>query len=285
MPDPRPESDPEIADAAFLLGGSGPEAPESKPAKSAPADADGGYAVEGPEPEAEAPVTPPIPPVSRPERPRPAAKAEAPVKRTKRAPSSGVDQTWSRGAEWGTDLVRLGVAVLVAGYLLYATFSIHAIAAWLVLLAFSSVGLAILAYPIFITLERPVRVTPEQAAKDYFAALSHRVPHFKRMWLLLSTDGHHSPSFGSFGEFQGYWKAKLAQWKAEARSQGVLNPLTVEVSSFKSEKSAGQTEIDGEYTASVMDPGRREPVATYHVKARFVRGDDRMWYLESGTLD
>jgi hypothetical protein len=283
MPDPRPEPDPEIADAALLFGGSGPEAPKARPSAPSPADP-GGYAVEGPEAEAEAPVTPPIAPVPRAERPRPAAKPEAPVKRARRA-SSGVDETWSRGAEWGTDLVRVGIAMLVAGYLLYATFSIHAIAAWLVLLAFSAVGLAILAYPIFMTLERPVRVTPEQAAKDYFAALSHRVPHFKRMWLLLSTDGRRSPSFDSFPAFQGYWKAKLAQWKADARSQGVLNPLTVEVSGFKSEKSAGQTEIDGEYTASVMDPGRTEPVATYHVKARFVRGDDRMWYLESGTLD
>jgi hypothetical protein len=196
-----------------------------------------------------------------------------------------VDQLWSRGAEWGTDLVRLGAAVLVAGFLLYSTFRVDALAAWVVLFAFATVGLVILAYPIFITLERPVRVTPEQAAKDYFGALSHRVPHYRRMWLLLSTDGRNAPEFGSFDAFKSYWTRRLAGWEAEAKSQGVLNPLTVEVADFKSEKSAGQTEIDGEYTARVLVPGRTEPVASYRVSGRLVRGEDKMWYLESGTLD
>jgi hypothetical protein len=283
MPDPRPESEPEIADASLLFGQS--EAAKDQASPSSPADAGPGYAVEGPEAEVDSPATPPIPPIPRAERPRPASKAEPTARRARRAPSSGVDQLWSRGAEWGTDLVRLGVAGLVAGFLLYSTFSVNALGAWVVLFAFACVGLAILAYPIFITLERPVRVTPEQAVKDYFGALSHRVPHYRRMWLLLSTDGQRSPSFGSFPEFQAYWKARLAAWKAESKSQGVLNPLTVEVTDFKSEKSAGQTEIDGEYTARVMLPGQAEPVASYRVSARLVRGADKMWYLESGTLD
>ncbi len=283
MPDPRPESEPEIADASLLFGGA--EAPKGQAAPSSPVGAGPGYAVEGPEPEVEAPAEPPIPPIPRAERPRAVSKAETAPRRAKRAPSSGVDQLWTRGAEWGTDLLRLGVAVLVAGFLLYSTFSVNALGAWVVLFAFAAVGLTILAYPIFITLERPVRVTPEQAAKDYFGALSHRVPHFRRMWLLLSTDGRLSPSFGSFPAFQAYWKARLAAWKAESRSQGVLNPLTVEVADFKSDKSAGQTEIEADYTARVMQPGQAEPVASYRVSSRMVRGADKMWYLESGTLD
>jgi hypothetical protein len=196
-----------------------------------------------------------------------------------------VDQLWSRGAEWGSDLIRLGVAGLVAAFLLYSMFRVDALAAWVVLFAFAAVGLAILAYPIFITLERPVRVTPEQAAKDYFGALSHRVPHYRRMWLLLSTDGRNAPEFGSFDAFKSYWIRRLAEWKAEAKSQGALNPITVEIADFKSEKSAGQTEIDGEYTARVVLPGQAEPVASYRVSARLVRGADKMWYLEKGTLD
>ncbi len=128
-------------------------------------------------------------------------------------------------------------------------------------------------------------MTPEQAVKDYFAALSHRVPHVRRMWLLLSTDGRNASAFGSFDAFKAYWTRRLAEWKAEARSQGVLNPLVVEVADFKSEKSAGQTEIDADYTARVLAPGRPEPVANYRVSLRLVRGSDRMWYLEKGTLD
>jgi hypothetical protein len=282
MPDPRPESDPDIADASLLFGG--PEASKAGPSPSAPADAGPGYAVEGPEPEADSPAAPPIPPIPRAERPRPASKSELAPRRAKRAPSSGVDQLWTRGAEWGTDLMRLGGAFLVAGFLLYSTFRVDALGAWVVLFAFAIVGLAILAYPIFITLERPVRVTPEQAAKDYFGAISHRVPHYRRMWLLLSTDGRNAPEFGSFDAFKSYWTRRLAEWKAESKSQGVLNPLTVEIADFKAEKSAGQTELDGEYTAQVVAPGRSEPVASYRASSRFVRGADKMWYLESGTL-
>jgi hypothetical protein len=280
MPDPRPESDPEIADAALLFGGAEPA--KAEPGPSAPADA-GGYTVEGFEPTADAA---PVPPVPRVERPRPAAaKSESTTKRPKRAPTSGVDDLWSRWAEWGTDLVRVGGAVAGLGFFLYVTLGVVPIGAWLLLLAASLVGLIVLAYPIFITLERPVRVTPEQAVKDYFAALSHRAPHFKRMWLLLSIDGRAGPGFGSFLAFKAYWTRRLAQWKAEAKSQGVLNPLVVEVADFKSERSAGQTEIDGDYTARVMAPGRSEPVASYRVSLRLVRGEDKMWYLERGTLD
>ena len=34
-------------------------------------------------------------------------------------------------------------------------------------------------------------MTPEQAVKDYFAALSHHVPHYRRMWLLPGADRPH----------------------------------------------------------------------------------------------
>jgi hypothetical protein len=282
-PQPRPESDPEMADASLFFAE--PEPPEPSPVGPRSANLGEVYAVEGAEPgvESEAVPEPPVPRATRPQ-PR-AGKAEAVSKKPKRRPSSGVDQLWSRAAEWGADLVRLGLALVGLGALLYATFRLDALAPWSVLLAFSAVGLTILAYPIFITLERPVRVTPEQAVKDYFGALSHRVPHYKRMWLLLSTDGRLSREFSDFATFRSYWTSQLARWKAEARSQALLNPLTVEVADFKSDKSAGQTEIDGEYSVRVLVPGRVEPVASYRVSGRFVWGADKMWYLETGTLD
>ncbi len=278
-----PDSDPEIADASQLFGQ--PEAPKAETPASSPVDAADGYAVEGPEPDPEAVAGPPIPPIPKAERPRPVPKPEPAARRPKRAPSSGVDPLWSRWGEWDTDLIRLGLATVVVGFLLYSTFGANTLGLWAFLFLASVVGLAILAYPIFITLERPVRVTPEQAVKDYFAALSHRVPHFKRMWLLLSTDGRNATEFGSYPAFKAYWTRRLAEWKAGAQSSGPLNPITVEVADFKSEKSAGQTEIDADYTAQVLSPGRPEPVANYRVSLRLVRGSDRMWYLEKGTLD
>ena len=68
----------------------------------------------------------------------------------------------------------------------------------------------VLSYPILITLERPVRITPEQALRDYYGALSHQLPHFRRMWLLLSTAGRISTAYGSFEGFKAYWKDRLA---------------------------------------------------------------------------
>jgi hypothetical protein len=176
--------------------------------------------------------------------------------------------------------------LVVVAFLLYSTFNLDALFLWAMLFLASMVALAVLCYPMFITLERPVRVTPEQAIKDYFGALSHRVPHYKRMWLLLATDGRSSPSFRTFDEFQRYWKDKLDGWKKSAGSPGKLNQLEVEVQDFKSDKSAGQSEIEASYTARVVRRGAEgaSPVATYHVSLRLVRGPDKMWYLDDGTI-
>ena len=62
------------------------------------------------------------------------------------------------------------------------------------ILLVGGLGAVVLSYPILITLERPVRITPEQAARDYFGALSHHFPHYRRMWLLLSARGAPRPN-------------------------------------------------------------------------------------------
>ena len=68
--------------------------------------------------------------------------------------------------------------------------------------------------------------------------LSHHVPHFRRMWLLLSTAGRISAAFGSFEGFKGYWKEQLARLRKG--HAGPLTPLVFEVINFKAEKSAGK---------------------------------------------
>jgi hypothetical protein len=282
MPDPRPEPDPEF-ELGWLTSSQSP-APGSAPVKPAPDSSFEGYDVEGPDPAPLAGSALPIDPITA---AKPKGEATARQKaRAKRPPSSGVDQVWSRGAEWGSSLVVLGAAMLGLGYFLWWTFSVDGLAIWIFLLMASSTVLVVLAYPIFITLERPVRITPEQALKDYFAALSHKIPHFKRMWLLLANDGKHSINFSTFDEFKSYWKTRLMAWKLKARNTSSLNPFDVEVSEFKSDKSAGQTEVEAEYTARVVLHDKPDqPVATYRIALRLVRGEDKMWYLESGTLD
>ena len=199
-------------------------------------------------------------------------------------PRALVEETWSRWAEWGTSLIVVGAwstAMLLLVYFLFGT-EFHALG--FVMLLVGVIVAVVLSYPMLITLERPVRITPEQALRDYYGALSHHVPHFRRMWLLLSTAGRISGSYGSFAGFKGYWKDQLARLRQG--HAGPLTPLVFEVTEFKSEKSAGKTRIDATYSVRVSVRGRRSDGAihTIPVAIALVRGPDNMWYLESGAL-
>jgi hypothetical protein len=146
------------------------------------------------------------------------------------------------------------------------------------------VGAVLLSYPILITLERPVRITPEQAARDYFGALSHHLPHYRRMWLLLSARGRVSSRFASYEGFKGYWKTRLDQLRQG--HAGPFSPLVFLVEEFRSEKSGGKTEIEGRFKVKVFVRGRRSqgPIRSFAVERSFARGPDSMWYLDDGTL-
>jgi len=195
-----------------------------------------------------------------------------------------VEQVWSRHAEWGSTFVVL--ACWIAGIFGVAYFTLGAdlLGITFLILLFGVAGAAVLSYPILITLERPVRVTPEQAARDYFGALSHHFPHYRRMWLLLSARGRTSPQFASLEGFRAYWIARLGQLH-EGHS-GRFSPLVFQVDDFQAEKSAGMTEIDACFRLRVLVRGRRGegPKWQLHLERSFVRGPDGMWYLNDGTL-
>ena len=274
--DPRKESD-EIADASLLFGAGDLDSSRPKTAGTPPIDTTG-YEIE----ERES-GTPPARPLVRPAEPvrSKASRSEAITPR-----SSGVDSLWNRRDEWGADLLRLGGGIVGSIVFLAMTFSLDRLMTWFVSGMLCLVGLAVLAYPIFITLERPVRMTPEQAAKDYFNALSHLKPHYKRMWLLLGIDGKSCPGFHSFEEFTEYWRTKIVEWKAIAGASGPFNPFEIVVVDFHGEKSSGRTEVEASYTANVVKRGEANalPVVAFAVTGRFAKGDDDMWYLDDGSL-
>jgi hypothetical protein len=199
-------------------------------------------------------------------------------------PSQAVEQVWSRGAEWGGTLAKVGAVAFGFLILVYLLLSSEQFGLAFLVFVASMPALALLSYPILITLERPVRVTPEQAVRDYLTALSHHVPHYRRMWLLLSNAGRVSGEFASFDGFKGYWDRRLAELRGERTSR--FTPLKFQVDDFKSEKSAGKTEIDVEYVVKVYVRGRQRegPVETVPVSTTLVKGPDRMWYLNRGTL-
>ena len=65
-----------------------------------------------------------------------------------------------------------------------------------------------------------------------------------------------------------------------------MTPLVFEVADFKAEKSAGMVKIDAEYTLKIWVRGQRNkgPIHVVRMKTALVRGPDKMWYLENGTL-
>jgi hypothetical protein len=212
------------------------------------------------------------------------ATERQPASRMTLEPSPGVLQPWTRAAEWGPALLMLGSWSAAVLLLVYFALGAEAYGLATMLLIAGCVVAAILSYPILITLERPVRVTPEQAARDYFAALSHHLPHHRRMWLLLSARGRVSPCFASYEGFKNYWNTRVGQLRQG--HAGPLSPLVFVVSDFRAEKSGGKTEIDGKFTVNVFVRGRRSAgaIANFGVERSFTRGPDNMWYLDDGTL-
>jgi len=208
---------------------------------------------------------------------RPRARMVAPM-----APA--VEQVWSRGSEWGSTFVVL--ACWIAAILGIACFTLGAdlLGITALILLLGGLGAVVLSYPILITLERPVRITPEQAARDYFGALSHHFPHYRRMWLLLSARGRTSPQFASYEGFKAYWIAQLGQ--LHEGHAGRFSPLVFQVEEFHAEKSAGKTEIDARFRLRVLVRGRRGegPIWSLLLVRSFVRGPDGMWYLNEATL-
>ncbi len=194
-----------------------------------------------------------------------------------------VDPIWTRGAEWGFDLVRVGLVAVATLFGAYFAFGWSFGLAVLVLGLGGAAGV-LLSYPILITIERPIRITPEQAVTDFFAAAAHHLPHYRRMWLLLSPTARSAGRFSSLDEFRSHWVRRMATWK-EGRG-GKFTPLSFRISEFRGDKSVGQTTSHVDYTVQVFVRGREadKPIATYRMMHGVVKGPDRMWYLNQGTL-
>jgi hypothetical protein len=277
QPSSRPDDrEPDVADASWLLKGAPPEAQSDQMAAgSAPTD-EGAYDLASPESEAAPEVVPPVAPIpqARP-RPEPSPRLE---------PSAEVEQTWSRAAEWGPTIAMLAFMGFGFAVLVYFLIAQELFGPGVIVMMAAGVVLALASYPIMITLERPVRVTPEQAVNDFYGALSHHVPHYRRMWLLLGTAGRTSSSFATYEGFARYWKGRLAQLRGDRAS--ALTPLRFEVLEFSSDKSAGASRVSAKFRVEVSIRGRTGdgPIASIPVKTVLVRGPDRMWYLTEGTL-
>jgi hypothetical protein len=288
---PQPKPEPEIASAELLFRdnpAAKPAKPPQKPgAAGAPGTGEVFDLVESPDPVDSAPAAP-VPPVA-------SAPARAEIKKPKEPraerakperepdPAELVQEVWTRRAEWGASaLVVAGWVTFILLFLFYGPSLSFGV--WLLTLVLGGLVAAVLSYPMLITLERPVRITPEQALRDYYAALSHHLPHFRRMWLLLSTAGRASTAYGSFEGFKRYWRERLGVLRGG--HAGRFTPLVFEIADFNADKSAGKTRVEADFTLKVYVRGQRKEGTIHSVPMRvaLVRGPDKMWYLENGTL-
>ncbi len=197
---------------------------------------------------------------------------------------SPVDQPWSRWQEWGMSLVRLAIAAVVTFFLARtAAVNGYALTAFLISAA-GMVSLVLLSYPILITLERPVRMTPEQAINDYFQALSQHMPQYRRMWALLSSAGRRTPEFETYSEFRRYWDQRLAALSGGTSSW--FNPLMLRIERFGAPVSAGKQVIQASFVVHGHYRSSQGGEATFSDtrKITLSRGPDRMWYLDDGRL-
>jgi hypothetical protein len=249
--------------------------------------------VDGPSVEESAPVAvvPPVPNAPPPV-PRAApkkAKTEAgvgaaPEKARVQQPSDVVEEVWTRSAEWGGTLLVLSIWLFLFAGTLYKSMSVEDFRPFFLILVLGIPFTVFVSYPMLITLERPVRITPEQAARDYYTSLAHHWPHYKRMWLLLSKAGRVSMAYGSFEGFKAYWKKKLKELRG--KHAGATTPLVFEIHKVRGDKSAGKAIVDVEYELQVFVRGKRAagPIATMGVAMGMIRGEDNMWYLQDGTI-
>jgi len=293
MPGQPIDPDDEIADVNHLFGGTptGKSGSTSGPVVPSGDSYDlGDEDPEEPAPWSRAPIAAPRRPAKpspdapnrpRPDAPKPPRVSESP--RRERESEATVDEVWTRWGEWGPTVIQLAAGLGLVLILTYFFFNWFGLGAAFLSFVVGVAGLILLSYPIAVTLERPVRMTPEQALRDFYGSAAHHFPHYRRMWLLLSDEGRISSEFDSFATFRSYWKHRMT--KLRGASVKSTTPLAFSVTEFTGDKSAGQTAIDASYKLTVRPRGEDGTVLDeVEIETSFVRGPDKMWYLNRGTM-
>ena len=279
----EPVGSPEVSEAvdSYDLAGTA-EAPASpRPAPPEPSEAPASPRAPAPSkaptpskaPEAtEAPDVP-----TRPERERVKPTADESLE------ASTVDPTWSRAAEWGPALIRITIALVATIGLFWIFLSVGSTSMAFLGLLVGTIVCGLLSYPIAITLDRPVRMTPEHALTDFYEAMSHHLPQHRRMWLLLSDDGRRSKRFRSYKAFRAYHRRRLAEIRGSGNR---WTPVKAKIDQVQADKSAGKDVVSASYHLTITLRGKPDasPLYSKELRTTLSRGPDRMWYLDDGTL-
>jgi len=148
-------------------------------------------------------------------------------------------------------------------------------------LIFSS-ALAYGAYQIVISLEVPVRVTPEQAVREFYLAASHRLPNFRRMYALLTTRAKRSPEFSDYASFRTHWMSQISRIGSHPTW---FVPLEFRVERFRCRYNGEKNMAHVKYYVAGTPRGRSHSKSDEAFEACHlaVKGPDGQWYLDGGV--
>jgi hypothetical protein len=203
-------------------------------------------------------------------------EGERPVPEKFPDPPPQVSHVWSRWVEWKEPIIGASMGVAIATLIVFA-------GGYVATLTFL-VALAYGAYCIITSLEIPVRVTPEQAIQEFFAAAGHRLPNFRRMYGLLTDDGRRSTAYSDCAQFRAYWRERIGRFSG---SPVWLVPLEFRVEGFRYRYNADKTMATVRCVVKIGPRGRPEsakPAAEFEVRTLVVKGPDGQWYVNDGTL-
>lgn len=188
---------------------------------------------------------------------------------------------WSRYQESGPALFRVllsaGVTLLLTW--LFADWNTIHLAGWFALLG--SIATILLAYPLVVGLERPVRSSPERVVRDFLEALEHHVPLYRRMWLLLTPEARETRHYTELSGFREYWKGRIREWRHRGGAWPGT-PVVMSIGSLSASPDPGEPLVRHvKFTLAVSLRGRRSSgsVATYDMSWTAERGRDGQWYL------
>lgn len=208
--------------------------------------------------------------------PKPVEGEEASIATDYPAETPIVEKVWTRWSEWKEPAIWSAGGV-VAAILIWLGGAYISVLTLLIALAYGS-------YHLVITLEIPVRVTPEQAVREFFGSLNHRLPNYARMYSLLTAEGRESDAFAEFSGFRAYWHSQLARL---VRSPVWMVPLEFGIDGFKCRYNAERVMAAVRYKLRVTPRGSQasdDPIAEFDVQNLAVKGPDGQWYLNIGLF-
>ena len=187
-----------------------------------------------------------------------------------------VTQLWSQWDELRYVLM-IPLTLVVLGVVAFMPNSRVLVGVFMVL-----AGLAGAGYLVAISLERPVRVTPEQGVREYFGALDHHLPNFRRMYLLLTDDAKEVPEFHTYQCFRAHWNYRLAQIRP---AEAGFRPVVAKVKKFNAQYTHSRKWASATFVLEFSLRGLEgEPLTSYKMNCDLVKAPDGMWYLNEGRI-